>query len=477
MARKNDLKVALLLDLDNFATGLKDAKTQARSGASAITQTLDDMASKVAARVLSVQTAMHVAKKAFEGFIHTAEELEKNGGGNDGTQAVARTAAALGALEEGVVKAITSTNAFAASAGALADVLEIAAFSVKSWDSAMELADISINAMVGSIGVLMDEAGDSIVRAVNDAGKAVARFLDIDLRGKDVVAPNTAMGGGEQLLRDSQKRFAALREKADADREAMKAAADAKASSGQYNSEGQVYDKGFLREIEGMRAEEELKKQAAEARLAGAAGGVVDSFVNSWEGGFARLGDLFHRFSDQLKDTLGGLKESTVQALGDTFDSVAFLGPMLQKVYGQSAEGARRFQAAQLALVGALAVVKSAMAFADASDLLADDPGGAAAKLVAAAGYAAAATLAGVATARTLSGGGSSPASGGIASSEQFGQQRQNVTVVIQNSVGGMEFVEREVLPALNRLVKADHVLLATSSQSADGLQPGRFQS
>jgi len=484
MARKNDLQVALLLDLSDFAPGLKKAKDDSKAAAGVIGTTLDSLAANIATRVVTMESALKLAEKGLKEFVKTAQELEKSGEGNEGTAAVSRVSNALGMLEKEIVKAITGTEAFKVVAGALAETLEIAAISMGSFDQAGQ----AVGAALGSMSIALAKFLDDAVKSGADA---LARLIGIQ-RNSDSMFGSGDQGGLEMMARgagagDAMARFAALRKAAEAKRieganrpgkrvnssekllgkvaaEQKKAMADAKRALAR-DEDDAIAD--------ARRAQEDAQQNAA--RYSTAKGSVVDAFVNSWQSGLSRLGDLFRGFSADVSKSLGGMSGSTTKALGDTFDSAAFLGPQLERVYGQSAKGAAKFQAAQLALVGALAVVKGAMSAAEAVDLLSTDPGAAAAKLAAAVGYAGAAALAGYSAAQTLAGQPGGAQGGGFATSEQLGQERRQVTVVIQNAVGGEEFVRREVMPAINRAVRADAVLYATTSQSAGSLQPGRY--
>lgn len=476
MAKRNDLKVALLLDLDNFATGLKTAQNQSKQTATALDQAFSDLANKLTFRMVSVEAAMKVAEKAVKGFVNAAKEMEEEGTGNEGTAAVVRVSKALELLGHEVVKSIAGTQAFAVAASSLAGYLETTAIAVRDWDSALELADSTLEALKGSWAVVLADMIDAVTGFFSQLGKAIATG---DPRAFGATPQPTQFSddlrrSGEFTMSEAMKRYDALRATAAATlrREREEAARRKEKIDGANAITGPSVERG-----DGSLASALAEMKRRDVALASAARGTLDAFVSSWEGGFARLGDMFRGFSDELSLTLDGMSTATTQALGDTFDSVAFLGPMLQRVYGQSEAGARRFQAAQTAAIGAVAVVKGAMSLADAWDHTSkDEPGAAVASIAAAAGYATAAALAGASAAKSLTGGGTSAASGGIASSDQIGQERKSVTVVIQNAVGGEEFVRREVIPAINRAVRADEIVLATASQTAGSVDPGRFQ-
>jgi len=457
MAKENKrsaLKIGLVLDASDMVNGLKDARAKGQAEGNAINVALSDVANKVAARFFSVQAAIGLAKKGYKEFVDAAGRLEKQGRGNEGTAAIARISAAVDRMQESFVKAVLETGLMRSAVTGLASAAEAGALALTSWANAADVAAVGVRGLASTtLNFLADTASST-----TSLGAAVRSMLgSLPVPGAGLLGAaasgaagfNAATGGGasDGLRKMAADQVAASKEAAGRLREelakqtATNATAEATSRAGQFGN---------------------------------AKGSVVDAFVGSWESGFARLGDLFRGFSADVSKSLGGMAQSTTAALGDTFESVAFLGPQLQRVYGQSAAGAARFQAAQLALVGALAVVKAAMASAEAADLISTDPAGAAAKIGAAVAYAGAAALAGVSAARTL-GAGSRGGGVGIGSPESFGQERRGVTVVLQNAVGGEEFVRREVIPELNRAVRGDVVLLSTNAQSAGSLQPGRY--
>ena len=198
---------------------------------------------------------------------------------------------------------------------------------------------------------------------------------------------------------------------------------------------------------------------------------LVNAFASSWEGGFARIGKLFKEFPDEAAKAMGDMSKNTALAFGEIFDSIAFTGPLLQRVFGQSEDAAKKFAAAQLAVTGAMAVVNAAMSLAKASDELAGGKFGAAAGyLAAAAGYTTAAALAGVAAYQTLAGGASSGGvdnSSGILNSDRYAERRKNITVVVQNAIGGEQFVRDQIIPEINRAVGEDVVVLSSYATAA----------
>ncbi|HVY60135.1 MAG TPA: hypothetical protein VHF22_00720, partial [Planctomycetota bacterium] len=150
-----------------------------------------------------------------------------------------------------------------------------------------------------------------------------------------------------------------------------------------------------------------------------------------------------------------------------------------ERVFGQSAEAAKKFQVAQLAMTGAMSVVNGVSCLAKAWDAKGDRNPFTVPSYYAAAGlYFAAAGLAGVATgmAAGQSVGASAGADSGLTNPDRFAETRKNVTVVIERYVGAEDFVDREVIPIINSAVRRDKVVFATHSATASAVAPGRYR-
>src|SRR5688572_12215516 len=112
MAKKKkdqeQLRTELVLDLDaEFAPGLKRASNMSKSEGASMNATVGQIADKLAARYLTVNTAIGFAKKGYKEFVDKALELEKKGGGNEGTAAIARISAAADRMWTSFVRAAT----------------------------------------------------------------------------------------------------------------------------------------------------------------------------------------------------------------------------------------------------------------------------------------------------------------------------------------------------------------------------------
>jgi len=420
------LSVAIRLSLDDYNRDFATAQKTAAGQSSSMQSALGDAADKIARRWFGMNAIIQGAEKAVKAFVRTAEDLEKGGRGDEGTAAVTRLTAALDHLWERFVRATLSSDAMRLIFSTLASGVE---FLGDNMDYVAEAADYAARGLIGFVGFVQSGLG-AILTATGGFATSIADVLE-KLGASETAA--TMRGAGSAAANLGPK-LGAMGETNRTYASRSHTTPIAEPST----------DTGFLDVVRGN----------------------VDAFVNSWDSGFARLGSLFTKFGADTKNSILGLSQDSAKGLGSLFSSIAFVGPMLQRTFGQSEEAARKFQVAQLALVGAMSVVKGAFEFAEGWAALGKkDADGAAGHLAASALYAVAAGLAGVAAFREAGAstrdGGVNP---GVSGADRFSERRKNVTVVIQNAIGGEQFVRDEIIPQIRRASGEDVVILQSSS-------------
>ena len=439
------LEIRLVLTTDEYSGAWKKAQRTTGIDMASIDKAVSAAASKIALKFFAINNVIRLSEKAFKGLIRVAQDMEKKGQGNEGTAAVSRLTKTFGEFGTNLAKTILEMRGTKQIMDFLSGALDIANTALIGWKGSLMVVIATWDTAIGRL-----KQGIGVIMATTMPGTLAGAGIDLFKKGSADVegAKVTAKAGG-----------------------AMIHAANVAARAAKWAESVQKLARDLAKKAEADVA----RWVRAEAAFSSAGRGTVDAFVSSWEHGFERLGELFNEFPNRIGRALGGMSEKTVGALGDVFSAVGFMGPLVERVFGQGEKAAKKFQAAQLALVGGLAVVKAAMAIAEASDLLSENPGAAAAKLAAAAGYSVAAGLAGVAAHQTLAAG----ARGGTAS--QFTdpgrfetQARKSVTVVIENLIGSDEFVRDTLIPALNDAAGDGVLVMATTSQSANRVEPGR---
>ena len=437
--KSESLRVALVLDLDEYAKGLSGAKATAGAAGAAIGKGLGEEAAKTTRRFLSVEAASRVAERGLKAFARTAEAMEKAGRGTDGTAAVVRLSKSIDGLWESFVRAIVETDAAKWAIGQLQQAVEGAMMVITNFGPTMRFLGGEAKAAFGEIVGAMATVSDKSRQFIDVVRRVVTGAMIAPTGGVPAPAP-----GG------------------------LRATSDALIAAGQAESNA------ALAAMRAAAAQEEVHTKFLDATR-----GTVDAFMASWQNGLAKLGDLFRKFSGEAGSAFSGLSKRGGEALGEMFDGLALTGSLLQRIYGQSEGAAKKFAAAQMAITGALAVAKGLLAWGDSNKAAAEkDAVGVYANKIAATAYFAAAALSGVAASQSLSGGGGAGATdrGGVTNPEGFGAERKRVIVVIQNAIGAEDFVRREIIPEINSAVGDDVVILSTHSGSSDSLEPGRHQ-
>lgn len=447
--KREQLRVALVLDLDQYEKGLTKAKGEAQEQGKAIGASLGDAVNKVALKFFALDKVIDLAGRAMQGFARTAAEIEQKKTGDAGTAAFAKLTGTIDKLQESFVRTVLESRAAQAVMGWLTSAFEYATSAVENWRSGLDIA----------IGWFQTGIG-TIVKFIGDVGAAIKSFFGL-ADGEE----NAFQTWGSEQQKKGTERFAKGVEDLSRGNDARVAAAlEEKAQAEALASAKMTHD--------AAKALEDRRAAFGQATMA-----TIGAFTQSWEAGLTHLAGVFHTFSDQVGEAFGGMKATTVQAVGDVFEAIAFTGPLVERVFGQSSAAAKAFQVVQLGLTGAMALVKGVMAAGKAKDDFGDGNfAGGAMHAIAATTFFSAAALAGVAASRVGHGGGSAVASG-ITSPERFEEERKTVIVNIDNAHGNLSTLANEIIPELNRAVGSDRVLLATHAQSADRNDPGRFTS
>lgn len=429
MAKKREaLKVALVLDLDDYGKQLGAARQQGQSEGNAIAGALSDAANKIVLRFASVQAVMRLAEKGFKSFVRTANELERQGRGDDGTAAVARLSSAVSNLWQRFVRATLASEGMRTIIGLLADAVDF---------------------LGENMGVVADLTGKATAGLLKFAGEGIVATADVleKLGGVgDAVAGVLEKLGATGVA-------ASLRE----------------SSFGLGLAGGGLLGKGFDLIGRGQEAGASAPKlgtdeEGFKTRLSD----VLGFFQSSWQNGLERVGALMRKFSDDTKQNFLGMGKGMGEAVGDLFDSLALSGSMLEKVFGQSEKSSRKFNAAQISLTGLFASVKAIEAGAAAWDLWGDSKfAEAGAKGLAAAGYASTAALAGVGARKALSsgGGGLGRPQGGITNPDNFAEPRRTIFISIDAVAGQEEYIRNFIIPEINRAVGDDVTVLSNGAQ------------
>lgn len=454
MAKKGtreNLRLDLELGMGLYAKGAAKAKAQAQTDGNAINKFLGDAANKVALRFFSIDAAIRAAEKGVKAFARTAEQLEKQGKGDEGTAAVTRLSRAIDALWERFVRATLSSKAFRAILGYLADGVEYLGDNMHIVTDVVEKGARGLIMFVGhaqiALGSLLTEVGSF----ANGLGNVMSR-LGAEAMGTDVSGAQGPLQAAGASLTASGEGKLAMAESLTFGRGASRMGGFEGGGPGGENAFGKAVDS------------------------------TVDSFIGSWETGLDRLGKLFQEFPEQVAQSFTLVSQAALPAIGNVFEALTFGGNLAQRVFGQSEKATRIFAAAQLAVTAIMSLVKGKFELAEAtSDAAKPNPAGAALHKAAAIGYFAAAALAGVGAVQALTAGGGgsgvAAASSGITDPKDFQRERKTVTVIIQNAFGRKGFVREVLIPEINEAVGDDVAVLASSALAAERIESGRFSS
>ena len=125
--RKDALRAALVLDLDDYVAGLAKAKSAGQAQGEELEQKLGKAADKVAWKFTAIVAGVKLAEKAVKAFARTAEELERSGQGNEGTAAMMRLNLSVEALWRSFVSTVLNIGFVKDGIDGLAKMAENAA--------------------------------------------------------------------------------------------------------------------------------------------------------------------------------------------------------------------------------------------------------------------------------------------------------------------------------------------------------------
>ena len=488
-AAKSTIKVALTLNLDQYAKALLSMRGETEAQTKALAGVFTKIGDDIAKKWFSAQAAVRTAESAIRNFTRTANELEKEGRRDDGTAAFSRLEAAASRLWESFVRGVLSLDSVNGAMSLATRTIEaldkslpallnltkvIEQIAVISWTEIKQLFAFALGAagdFVRMIGRKIEEIGGKNI------GPAIMR------RGVDMNnIANRIIDSAEEQKEKAQKRLAELMDEKPVEFGGVEVSAfkpfTSKIDTGSLGAK-------IVSDVKGRGAPElqqqiELLDPEAKTRFMDNMQGVVSSFQNSWIAGLENVADKMRQFSEKTKLNIFGLSEGVGRGMSDLIDSISMSAQMAIKVFGQSSQAAKIFEAVQLSVTGTVAAVKAVFALAKASDLNAEGQHGAAfLEIAAAAGYTSAAAMSGVAAANALS---SSPGVGSEISTspstqaENFSRERRVVIVKVQNLVGNEEFVRETVIPEINRAAGEDVYIGATYASRSGALDPASRQ-
>lgn len=484
MAKKSKatdvINVAVRIDLDDYAKTLLKLRGQTEADGKKLESQFKKIGDEIAKKWFSAQAAIRIAESAVKSFTRTADELEKEGRGNEGTAAMSRLENAASRVWESFVRGVLNMNSVQVAMDRITDTIASIGKAMPVVLNAIETVQQMGEAITGDVKILLSDVLDLTGDFVVKIGRAL-KALGADQVGLSVMQGGQALGrqADAMLMKAVDQRNEALRQlkRLDEERNISTMIGDASKFGVPMKSVGFSVNKQLL-------ADEVAKLKKLQSGDAPASGrgflddmtGVVSGFQNSWITGLDHVAQKMREFSEETQRNIFGMAKGVGQGMGDLVDSISLSAQMAIKVFGQSSDAARIFEAVQLAVTGSVAAVKSVFAIAKANELMGDkDNAGALLEIAASAGYASAAALSGVAAAQALSaprGVGSDIGSSPVLGSGSIGRERRTVIVNIQNAVGGRQFTEDVVIPEINRAAGRDVTIKATYATSAGRVDP-----
>jgi type IV secretory pathway VirB2 component (pilin) len=384
MARREQFKLAVVLDLDDLNKGLAKARGDAAAQGEQIQKTLGQSIATAAKRFIALDISLRAAEMAMRKFASAARTLEASGEGNAGTRAITQLSTAVDGLWRNLTKTVGNLGVVRVGMAAVTMVLDGAGKLVVGFGAAFE--GMTIAAQIWS-GRLLEWLGDmsyEIAVFLGDVGKAL-RSAGFEQTGLGV------MGIGNKIS----------------------AAGTGFINRGEMmQAQARVDLMGGLGTDENVKLEDQEKMleeaRQAEVSFISRTAHVVGMFKDSWVSGLGHVAQAMRTFSDATKKNFLGMSESIGDAVGEIFDGLQLSAQLVEQNFAKSARASEIFQKVQLALVGTFAAIKAVEATGAGLELQGDEGKGseAALKYASAAAYAVAAGMAGYSVANVGRGGG-----------------------------------------------------------------------